>query len=206
MSANWYARGDYFETCNCDYLCPCISSHLVATPSHEHCDVALIFHIEEGSYDGLALNGLNFAVVAHTPGAMGAGNWALGVITDERATSEQQQALVAIASGGAGGPMATLGPLVGDIRGVEARPIHFKRNGMSRSVSIPGMVEQACQGVAGIANPEEPLYLENTLHPSNPRLALAKATDSHIHAFGIEWDDTSGNNNAHFAPFNWRSG
>jgi hypothetical protein len=43
------------------------------------------------------------------------------------------------------------------------------------------------------------------LHPANARLALAKATGSHLHAFGLDWDDTSGNNNGHFAPFNWRS-
>lgn len=35
-------------------------------------------------------------------------------------------------------------------------------------------------------------------------LALAHATDSHVHAFGIDWDNTSGTNNGHFAPFNWQ--
>jgi hypothetical protein len=43
------------------------------------------------------------------------------------------------------------------------------------------------------------------VHPASARLALAKATASHLHAFGLDWDDTSGNNNGHFAPFNWRS-
>jgi len=26
-----------------------------------------------------------------------------------------------------------------------------------------------------------------------------------MHAFGINWDDTSGKNNGHFAPFSWSS-
>jgi len=26
-----------------------------------------------------------------------------------------------------------------------------------------------------------------------------------MHAFGINWDDTSGTNNGHFAPFAWKS-
>jgi len=26
-----------------------------------------------------------------------------------------------------------------------------------------------------------------------------------MHAFGINWDDTSGKNNGHFAPFAWKS-
>jgi hypothetical protein len=46
--------------------------------------------------------------------------------------------------------------------------------------------------------------IDNTLHPANPRLALAKSTGSHVHAFGLDWDDTSGRNNGHFAPFSWR--
>ena len=34
-------------------------------------------------------------------------------------------------------------------------------------------------------------------------LALANATHSHFHAFGIDWDDASGTRNGHFAPFAW---
>jgi hypothetical protein len=26
-----------------------------------------------------------------------------------------------------------------------------------------------------------------------------------MHGFGINWDDTSGRNNGHFAPFAWKS-
>jgi hypothetical protein len=66
-------------------------------------------------------------------------------------------------------------------------------NGMSWSVSIPGMLDQAIEGVAG-ANPAEPMYLDNTGHPASNRLALAKATRSHAHAFGLDWDDDSGRN------------
>ena len=25
---SWKISGDYFETCNCDYLCPCVPSNL----------------------------------------------------------------------------------------------------------------------------------------------------------------------------------
>jgi hypothetical protein len=42
------------------------------------------------------------------------------------------------------------------------------------------------------------------MHPANSRLALARATRSHLRAFGIDWDDESGKNNGHFAPFAWK--
>ena len=38
-----------------------------------------------------------------------------------------------------------------------------------------------------------------------PEHALAKASRGHMHAFGIDWDDTGGKNNGHFAPFSWSS-
>jgi hypothetical protein len=62
------------------------------------------------------------------------------------------------------------------------------------------------EGVASSVKPGEPLFLDNTAHPANARLALAKATRTHMHAFGINWDDTSGKTNGHFAPFNWKAG
>jgi hypothetical protein len=128
----------------------------------------------------------------------------VGLITDERATPEQQQALVQIGSGQGGGPMAGLGPLVTTMLGVEAKPIHFEKQGLSCSLSIPGVLDLAVAGVPSAANAAEPLYIDNTVGVANARLALAKATRSHLHVFGINWDDTSGNNNGHFAPFNWQ--
>ena len=49
----------------------------------------------------------------------------------------------------------------------------------------------------------EAIYLDNAAHPANARLALAKATRSRFNVFGIQWDDTSGRRNGHFAPFDW---
>jgi hypothetical protein len=202
--ANWQVSGEYFETCNCDYLCPCIPANLTGKVTHGYCDFAAVFHINQGKYDSVSLDGLNFVVIAHCPGpAMSDGNISVGLITDERASSQQQDALVQIGSGQGGGPMAALGPLVSAMLGVEAKAIHFEKDGMRCSVSIPGVLDQAVEGVAG-GNPNEPLYLNNTVHPANPRVALAKATRSHLHIFGINWDDTSGQNNGHFAPFNWK--
>jgi hypothetical protein len=204
-TTSWQLSGNYFETCSCDYVCPCLTSNLAAQPTKGYCNAALVFHIEQGRYGNVMLDGLNFAVVLHTPSVMSQGNWSVGVILDERANPDQQQALTAIASGQAGGPMAPLGALIGTFLGTMTQPIQFQKNGLQRSVSIPGILDQAVEGVKGAANPNEPLYIDNTLHPANARLALAQATRSHLHAFGLDWDETSGRNNGHFAPFHWQS-
>jgi hypothetical protein len=149
------------------------------------------------------LDGLNFAVIGRTPEAMAKGNWTVGVIADDRASAEQQQAIVAIVSGQAGGPMAPLAGLIGTFAGVEVRPIRFDRQGLTREAVVPGLLDQAFAGMTG-ANGSDPMYLDNVPHPVSSRLALGHGTRSHVHAFGIDWDTTSGTNNGHFAPFDWR--
>jgi hypothetical protein len=200
----WKISGDYFEACSCDSVCPCPTSGLAGRPTKGSCDAGLVFHIERGVHGTTSLDGLNFAVLLHTPEAMGAGNWTVGLIVDERATAAQREAIVAIGSGQGGGPMAAVGPLVTKFAGVESRPIRIERGDMRRSVSIPGMLDISVDGIPG-TSPGELIYLDNVGHPAASRLALAKASRGHLHAFGIDWDDTSGKVNGHFAPFAWSS-
>src|SRR5262245_18177035 len=159
----WKISGDYFEACSCDSVCPCPTSGLAARPTQGYCDAGLVLHIERDGYGQTTLDGLRFAVLLHTPGPMIAGNWTVGMIVDEKASPAQREALTTIGSGQAGGPMAAVGPLVGTFAGVEARPIQIERSGMRRSVSIPGMLDIAVDGIPG-ASPTEPIYLANGRH------------------------------------------
>jgi hypothetical protein len=203
-NTTWQVSGDYFESCSCDYLCPCVTSNLTVPGTKGHCDFALVFHVDHGRHGTLSLDDLSFVIVGHAPERMDKGNWKVALITDERGTPQQREALVAIGSGQAGGPMAGLAPLIGTFLGVEAKPIRFEKKGMARSVVVPGVLDEAIEGVASVANADEPLYIDNTLHPANARLALAKAVRSHLHLFGINWDDDSGRNNGLFARFDWK--
>ena len=38
--AGWRIQGQYMETCNCSYVCPCIGSNLTAQPSQGDCKVS----------------------------------------------------------------------------------------------------------------------------------------------------------------------
>jgi hypothetical protein len=166
----------------------------------------MAFQIERGSYGSISLDGLGFVVVGLTPEEMGKGNWSVGLIADDRASAEQRDAITAIASGAAGGPMSALSGLIGNFLGVASAPIRFDRNGRKWSVEANGMVNMAAEAAMGI-NPAatEPLHIENTGHPAADRFALAQASKSHVHAWGLSWDDTGGKNNAQFAPFSWQS-
>jgi hypothetical protein len=102
---SWHADGQYFETCSCDFVCPCIPGQMAVPPTKGSCTFARAFRIDRGCYGTVSLDGL-------TPEEMGKGNWSVGVIADARASAEQRDAVTSIASGTAGGPMAALSALV----------------------------------------------------------------------------------------------
>ena len=201
----WKVDGQYYETCNCDFICPCLPGQMAVKPTKDSCTFAMAFQIEKGSYGDVPLDGLGFVVLGRTPEAMGKGNWTVGLIADERASAEQRDAIAAIASGQAGGPMAALSGLVGSFAGVESAPIRFDRNGKSWSVTAPQLLDMAAEGAMGM-NPEatEPISLDDTGHPAANRFTLAHASRSHVHALGFDWDDVSGRNNGQYAPFSWQ--
>jgi hypothetical protein len=203
---SWQINGQYYETCSCDYVCPCILGQMAVRPSKGSCTFAMGFKIDQGAYGGVTLDGLGFIVLGFTPAEMGKGDWSVGVIADDRSTTEQRDAIVSIASGAAGGPMSAVSGLVGKFLGVAAAPIRFERNGVKWSVTAPALVDMGAEGAMGI-NPAatEPMYLSGAGHPANDRLALAHAVKSHVHALGLAWDDDSGRNNGHYAPFAWRN-
>jgi hypothetical protein len=203
----WNISGQYVETCSCDFVCPCILGQMAVRPSKGSCTFAMAMQVERGSFGDVPLNGLTFIVLGMTPEDMGKGNWSIGLVIDERATGAQRDAITAIASGAAGGPMAPLSGLIGTFLGAEQAPIRIERDGRKFTVTAGKLVDMAGEGAMGIdPNSTEPMYLENTGHPVSSRLAVAHASNSHIHALGLTWDDASGKNNAHYAPFNWRSG
>ena len=203
---SWQVGGQYYETCSCDFVCPCILGQMAVRPSKGTCTFAMAFQIDRGHYGSVPLNGLGFIVLGLTPEAMGKGNWSVGLVIDERATPEQRDAVTAIASGAAGGPMASMSGLIGTFLGAESAPIRFDRSGVTWSVTASTLVDMAAEGAMGV-NPgaTEPLHLDNTGHPASDRVAMAHASKSHVHALGLTWDDASGKNNGQYAPFAWRS-
>src|SRR5260370_37494595 len=101
--------GEYVENCNCKVVCPCLLSPnqpLTSMPTEGDCKSPFAFHINSGSYGNVTLDGLNVALIAYTPGPMGAGNWSVAFYLAERANEQQRQALVAIFTATVGGPLS----------------------------------------------------------------------------------------------------
>lgn len=201
--STWQIEGEYMETCNCDFLCPCITSSLAAQPTEGDCKAAIAMRIDKGQKDGVSLDGISLIVLLQSDGPMGNGNLKIGLIIDEKASDEQAQAIADISSGAVGGPMEALGPLVGEMAGIERRPISFEIDGDSYSVKAGELVDQSLEAVISGLETGGPIWLENVLHPVTDRVALAHAKNSSFNAFGIEWNDASGLKNGHFSHFAW---
>ena len=201
---NWSLRGEYMESCNCDYLCPCVYTNPQGPVTYDHCTAVLVFRIDEGRSGTVRLDGLKFALVIRSGKVMADGNWIFGVVVDAAADPAQRQALSAIAGGEAGGtPGVIRQNLVGDFRGVEYKPIDFTISGLTRRVAIPELASFEIEGVASRNRSGDPFYIDNTGHPANRRLALARSKETHVHGFGLDVDLVGLGNNGHFAPFAW---
>ncbi|MGR8949267.1 MAG: DUF1326 domain-containing protein [Gammaproteobacteria bacterium] len=203
MATKWNASGEYMEACSCDFLCPCIPKNSTTPATHEYCKVALAFEIHDGDFGGTDLKGVKFVMVAQSKEIMSHGEWIAGLIIDTDASDEQVAAVVAIAGADGNGPLGGFAPLISDFRGMERRAVNFKKDGGKVSVQVEGMIDQAVEGVESASVPGEFVCIDNSFHPVNKRLNFASAIKNVINAFGIEWEDNSGGNNGHFAPFNW---
>src|SRR3954454_22418223 len=115
----WTLQGTYFENCSCDTICPCTWSGLTAHATHDRCKAVLAFHVDRGDVEGVDVSGLTFALVIDTPPVMSDDGGKVGAVPDDAATEEQTAALGRLIGGELGGPPAMLGPLIGEMAGIE---------------------------------------------------------------------------------------
>lgn len=197
---SWKLEGDYFENCNCTWVCPCTVSSLTMPATQDRCQVVLIYHIDKGQIEGADVSGLSVAVVADTPRQMTDGMWNLGLIVDSAASPQQAEVLAAVFSGQKGGPMSALAPLVGKVLGVERANIEFSSQNGRHSARIGADIEVTVEDFTpqGLSHPTR---LDGVFHPSNSTLTVDKPVSSRIEAFGMTFHNEHGS--AFSSPFAW---
>ena len=204
MTVQWRLSGDYFENCNCSVVCPCListSAPMTSRPTEGVCNVAIAFHVDEGKYGNVRLNGLSAALAIHTPARMADGNWSVAAYIDSRADEKQAEALTAIFTGSAGGPLSQLAPLIGKVLGVKNVPITYKIYGKRRSAEIPKILEMSVEPLPTM-HPDGEMWV-NSGHPISPdKLALGVGISGNSFTdHGMSWDNSG--RNGHYAPIRW---
>jgi len=137
---SWNLKGSYVETCSWELMCP-YSLTMDHGATYDFCRATPAFHIREGEVDGTDVRGRRVVAIIDTPKVMTDGNWRLGMFVDDQATDEQFDKLVKVFGGQLGGPMAALGPPVGEVVGVERAAIEVRDDGLLHRVRVGDAIE-----------------------------------------------------------------
>ncbi len=196
--ADWYVKGTYVEACDCEAVCPCI---VFSPPTEGSCTVMIGWNIDEGSYGDASLSGLNVALLAHSPGHMKDGNWKVALYVDSRADETQNQALMGIFSGQAGGHLANLGPLVGEVLGAAPAAIDFNASSGDFSISVEGLGSVDAQAIEGQGGGSVTIAGHPLCISPGEAATIARSSKLQLDGYGLSLDVSA--KTAMSAPFSY---
>jgi len=157
----WNFEADFLQACNCDYGCPCEFS---APPTRGNCEGMVAWQIKRGNYGGVKLDGLGLGFAVKWPKAIHEGNGTAAVFVDEKASAEQRDALLQIASGKAGGlPFEIIVTTFSKILDPQFVPFQFNFNGKNSSVKVGNAITVALEPIKNpVTGDEESVRVEHS--------------------------------------------
>ena len=182
---SWTLKGREMVHCNCDYGCPC---QFNSRPTHGNCEGALAIDIDQGRHGPTKLDGLKIAAVFSWPGAIHEGRGQIVPIVDERATTEQRDALLRIMSGLDTEPGATFFQVFSSTFEKVHDPIFAKIEfnvdveKRRATLKVPGVVETR----------GEPIRNPVTGDEHRARIDLPHGFEYAVAEVGRGWTDSSG--------------
>jgi hypothetical protein len=132
---SWHVSGSYFESCNCDPICPCrrIDGVPGGRSTFGECLGVLSWVIEHGHADAVSLDGLAVAIATRYHDDEPGSPWSFVLYLDERGDAEQRAALEAIYTGALGGDALTHFPWAWkDAKRLAVRPVAIEVSHESR--------------------------------------------------------------------------
>ena len=200
MSESWTLKGSYFETCNCETACPCV---FLSPPTEGDCTVLLAWHVDEGRFGSVSLDGLNVALAVHSPGHMAEVKWKAALYLDERASQAQRDALTRIFSGQAGGHPGRVAQHIGEVLGVQSVPIEYRADGRRRSVRVGKVADASIQALEGPAGEVTVSGHPLAIAPGFPAVA-SRSEKLRYQDHGYSWEISK--KNGFYSPFQYTNG
>jgi hypothetical protein len=203
----WHAKGDWFDVCRCNVPCPCSWAQ---APDDDYCEGVLVWHIREGAYGDVALDGLNVVGLGTFNGNPWEGTHSeprMGVLLDERADEGQREALQMIFGGQAGGWPGRFNEIFGaEMVGLDFAPIEVEvaDDLSSWRAEVPGRVRAAANALSGPTSEGKPPRMENLPGAETGPGQVGtqgKATADQVEAFVFKWEH-DGKSSKHIT-FDW---
>jgi hypothetical protein len=173
MAEKWNLKGEFAITCICSVPCPC---NLGQNPTQGHCNGVICFDITKGKYGKVDLSGTRAGMAVQIPGFVFDGNWQLAIYTDEKNSKEQQDALVEIITGTAGGPFEQLAALVGKVVATKSVPIEWS-DGLNPSFQLGKTGSVKVETIIGI-DEKNPVRMVNGLFGLRDDIRLGKTSST----------------------------
>jgi hypothetical protein len=179
--------GTLLEACSCGGPCPCWVGD---DPDGGRCDSVNAYHIDRGQVGGVDVSNLSFVQVNQIPGNVLAGNWRAVFYIDDKATPEQQEALLNVFSGTLGGELAGVANLVGERVAVHYVPIEHRVEGGKGILRVGELVEAEMAPYTDANG--RPTTIHDTVFstiPGSPAY-LAKASHHRVNIpeYGMVWE------------------
>jgi hypothetical protein len=145
VDVKWAFTADYVETCNCNYGCPC---NFNGFPTNNKCEALVGYHIRQGHYGEVSLDGLDCVYAGAWPNPIHEGHGTATLFITEKASPEQRDALKDILTGQAGGegPFAMFGGTITTWHAPQFVPIEFVFDGNQSRFAVPGHLDVALEG------------------------------------------------------------
>lgn len=201
MAERWKISGTYFEACNCTVACPCVFTN---APTDGNCTLLVGWHIEKGALGKVALDGLNVAMAAFSPGHMMQTKWQVALYLDDKASDAQKNALTQIFGGQVGGVPGALASFIGQVLGVSSKKLVYQANGRKRSLEIEGVAMSEIEAIEGQGGAE--VTLNNVPFTAVPGYPAVQSKSKRVsyQDHGLSWEISG--KNGFYSPFMYEAG
>jgi hypothetical protein len=202
---DWRVRGSYFESCNCDAICPCRSVHgAPGGPStYGVCYGTLSWHVHEGHAGAIDLSDRIVVIsLRYYDDPAPSTPWEVICYVDDEADDDQVAALADIFLGRAGGTVAQqYGPAVGDVWAVRRARITVEHVEARKRIDVVGYLHVEAEGEA--SDPDSVLCgIPGYAHPGTELFGDVLRSDD----APLQWAILGKRNAAFTTDFDYRAG
>jgi hypothetical protein len=145
----WRIAGPYFESCNCDAICPCrkIDDRPGSRAQHRYCQFAIGWSVAEGRYGDDDLSGRRVVMVGYWDEDEPHAPWRVGVYVDSGATTAQRELLGAVVTGRRGGsPYRQYAGAITEVLFVEPAAIEIGHDEGGQHILVRDHVDARARG------------------------------------------------------------